>query len=616
MQVLIVSHLNLQKLLGFMLTLAVLYLFPIAEQSAPLIALLCLLFTLLIFQYAYAIALLKRRAFLNEVFKEKSPLKQTLWRSALTQLFYVVVSLMLSITLLLLVSLFDTIDWLVILAMVLGYFFIDNIQRKKLHNQIKAQHHLGVTHRFTFVSIFAIQAILLTGFQLLYGTHTDVMDTTFTELFQHHFNQFSTEKHPIIGFALSWVHTVNDAVWYVATLLTHTKTSDSAKWAMMIGLVLYNAIKVAMVWYALLGVSMLIEKQHQRHWRILGKDTFTQSFVVTILTLAIATTLIYGLGTQQNGFIHNQTSSNASNRERCTEPQQQIINTLFNGLETELVQGIPPINESIQQAFANNLNASFSSLEHRVDDYLDWHFSVTGEYARLLALSKNASGLWGEANHLNRLINDKMTHFYGEKLQGILSFQLQKADTLLTNELGTLLTTELEKFRFKVQQDSCLRMEEKNGALNPIFNSDPMAGAGSMAGLSAVAAAKLANQAMAKKTIGSIAAKLAVKSTAKTAAKAATASSAASAGTACGPFTLVCGTALGVGTWIGVDLAASKVDEKLNREELKAEIMASLQAQQEQLIADFNNHLQSETSQWPSRTMKELKQIRHQTLLP
>ena len=73
-------------------------------------------------------------------------------------------------------------------------------------------------------------------------------------------------------------------------------------------------------------------------------------------------------------------------------------------------------------------------------------------------------------------------------------------------------------------------------------------------------------------------------------ARAASSAATGSSGALCGPMVVICTPALAAGAWLLTDLALNSIDEARNRDELRQQILISLESQKEQLKAELTDH--------------------------
>lgn len=230
----------------------------------------------------------------------------------------------------------------------------------------------------------------------------------------------------------------------------------------------------------------------------------------------------------------------------------------------------------IQNSIDSNIDTLFNEIiEKNIDTYLDFHYSIMGEYIQLgsMALGKMdeivSEKLLGKDfnNKLNTVSNDILNESY-EKIKNHLDFTRNIATKNVDLELN--------------KKDLALAV--KNIENNLKYN------------LMERTATVVVGSAIATKIVSSIATKLSAKIVAKSGtkigiklgAKATAASAGATSGLICGPIAPLCGIVAGTVAWFATDAAILSLDELFNKEELKKEIIEALNEIKAELKLQYN----------------------------
>lgn len=274
-------------------------------------------------------------------------------------------------------------------------------------------------------------------------------------------------------------------------------------------------------------------------------------------------------------------------------PEQKIIDIQKKkALTSSVIEKLAPFlnnftkeqKEKILQDMEKNIDKSvdvlFENAYKNIDSYLDFHYSVLGEYKELtLAITDNLQKniqkkLFGEDFDTaftalqNSISKDFTKHI--SKLADEIKTQLNQNVQLSTQEEKEVFDTLVEIFEIQIQQ-----------SVNRVVRSTTL---GATAGGGVVAAA-VASKLVAKK----VAQKAAIKGGSKFAAKLVASGTAATSGLACGPFALICGAVIGTTVWIGTDIALVAADENLNREGTYNDIKISIDETKQLLKDDLKN---------------------------
>jgi hypothetical protein len=208
------------------------------------------------------------------------------------------------------------------------------------------------------------------------------------------------------------------------------------------------------------------------------------------------------------------------------------------------------------------VDTAFSPVYDQIPKFLDFHYSVVGEYTELLAYFGGKGG-----EELQKILFTQVG--FDERLQSAtrgtmtdITRRLQQAFSAIEAELGKSGLTEAEVKLLAGALALTVKDIEVRFSNQMLF----VRGVGAAAG--AVVASKIALKAGTK-----IAAKATVKAGTKAAAKAAAA--AAGGVTVCawtGPWAFLCGAVAGTAAWFGMDWALIKADEAANRTQFEADL--------------------------------------------
>lgn len=273
-------------------------------------------------------------------------------------------------------------------------------------------------------------------------------------------------------------------------------------------------------------------------------------------------------------------------------PDDSIENNLDKNkdvLDKTLQNKLKTLNQSIEY----EINNIFTPVYNNIDTFLDFHYSVLGEYVELGSMAK---GNIGQTLH-EKLFNADFEDTITSATSNIESkfTQMLKQDKLETNNIATKnidkkLNNEVLK-SLNILQDTIIKTQLTKVAL--------------MSGT--IVAGKLIAKKVASVAAGKLASKLVVKTAGKTLTKGASASAAATVGLACGPGAIICSPLLAVAAWLGTDAVVVTIDEHFNREELKQDIINSIDTQKENLIKNMKQQYHNQFHKFHKTLIKELK---------
>ncbi|RBQ32613.1 hypothetical protein CRU92_02555 [Arcobacter sp. FW59] len=246
-----------------------------------------------------------------------------------------------------------------------------------------------------------------------------------------------------------------------------------------------------------------------------------------------------------------------------TEKLQEVLtDTLKQNIEkyhNDILQNLEMTKQDIDKIITENIDKTFDELiNNNVDKYLDFHYSVVGEYTELFAFT------FGD---MNKVINEKLLGKDFDKT-------INKLSQEIVNNSYLKIQRHLQDIEFIATKNVDLELNKsslENLKLNIKENLETNLLDMKATILTTAIATKLAISISSK-----ISAKLALKSAGKTATKLAASTTAASGGITCGIAAPLCGIAFGTIAWFGTDAIVISADEYLNKDDFKQEIISSL----------------------------------------
>jgi len=245
----------------------------------------------------------------------------------------------------------------------------------------------------------------------------------------------------------------------------------------------------------------------------------------------------------------------------------------------EKYQSIKQINKSLNlkiiilnETIDKQINQAFNLTYKNIDTFLDFHYSVIGEYSEMLgtvthkidALVKEklfGDMFWNQLKQAQQQIN--------QQYKSLLQEHFHQVYILATDDINQTLNN---KIFFTLSEDI-----NKRTSLQTIKFASFIGFKGTIKMISIVSSKII------EKTILKLATKSAIKTTSKTASSGV----AAMAGLSCGPFAWACSPILAGMVWFGTDAIVISADEYINRDEFKYDIVNMIDKQKQDLI----NHI-------------------------
>jgi len=326
--------------------------------------------------------------------------------------------------------------------------------------------------------------------------------------------------------------------------------------------------------------------------KVFRLSRFEKIFWATILLFLIIYLTIYIIAYQKNQTLikdHNKSvKSKTVMKDILKENYQEVVKytTIIKEVPDQSIREALEDNEtlrsidydlqnqseSLEKIIEEYVNGAFGLIYVNIDSFLDFHYSIIGEYTQLGAM---ATGEIEQSiqEHLfppafNRQL-EGLNRILAKEFKTHARNHLQFIDKSLTQEVDTKLNSDLLERLKKDIEHNIKTQQIKITAVVSI-------------GIAAMVAKVVASKVALKAT-----SKIAIKSSAKVATKGASAGTAALGGTLCGPAVVICSPLLATAAWFGSDKLLLEADEYLNRDAFKKEIIASIDHQKEVLKADY-----------------------------
>jgi ribosomal protein L31E len=335
-----------------------------------------------------------------------------------------------------------------------------------------------------------------------------------------------------------------------------------------------------------------LEKNNSKNTMGKGEKIFWLFIAIFALGWLILQGLAYKNTHKNNQKQNISVSKNEPVLKTLTKTIIEIVDdnkTIRNNLENS--ETLKLLNENLSLKISNlnetieyKVNQAFSPVYNKIDTFLDFHYSVVGEYTELIGAATDEIGstikdkLFGEIFDSDlEQVKEQVNHKYIETLKE----HFNQIDTLATKDINKTLNSQIFS---KLNEDIKQRTSVQIIKLGSIIGT--------------ATAVKIVG-AVSAKIIAKTATKLAVKSSIKTAAKTAASGTAATVGLTCGPFVLICSSVAATVAWFGTDAIVVSADEYMNREEFKQDIIEMLDKEKgairEKLQTSYANQFEKDS---------------------
>lgn len=295
---------------------------------------------------------------------------------------------------------------------------------------------------------------------------------------------------------------------------------------------------------------------------------FEKIFWATILLLFGAYSVLYFL---------------AQNPQQPFDPKTPIFPPIDkSAINDNLKVELQAINNKITQVANDLINTN------NVDKFLDFHYSVTGEYTELLM---------SQTEKIHKIISKKL---FGD------DFKQREKDAL--NQINNQFEMSVSKHTAFISNIASKNIDDElnNEALQRL-EANIECHKNIQIGKAGFLTTALVSAIIAKTSIKiakSAAIKLTVKTAGKIAAKGGLTAAVSAVGIFCGPFVGLCAPALAIIAWLGTDYIIIKLDEYWHREEFKQEIIALINNSKDSFIKQYNEVYTTAFKEWSDKLEK------------
>jgi len=400
---------------------------------------------------------------------------------------------------------------------------------------------------------------------------------------------------PVLSIWAGLISGADQAVWNLMQQLSQQNIASG--WKILIWS-LFFLVQVVYLWvmhYAMLGSMVIAE---QRNWRnsILGETSAARwgwgSFYLLIFIWLLAG-LAFDLKLQQTAITLPAVNMGTVPAQKMTvDPcvqdgkREHAIEAVTSNTSEQVAKEQKAFEQKMDELIDARVNAAFAQAFKGVDRYLDWYYTVTGEWTRLGTLA---------LGDINALMQEKM-----EKLimkdsgaEGMLTGTSNALSRQAKQQFSAAGKRVVAQIKQEVKVKACATSGTQFTFALPSLSHDleRIALTTSTALAAGVVVGKTVGAAIATKLAASTGSKLAVKMMAKAAAKTAIKSAGSLAGAGvgaagglwCGPLAPLCSTVLaGIG-FVGVDKLFMEGDEMINRADMRNDLIRQLARQRDNI---------------------------------
>jgi len=526
-----------------------------------------------IWRYQYEYSMFARRALLAGVTREESRVRRWLWAGRVLRVAQVFGALAWAAALVVLAHLFSKWHWMVLALDAALLAAVAGAVMRQLAPEVRPE-LLGIASRrwplaLGNVALLAIAFLAIDFFLGAPDTRRQAWDEVARQAFD---GGVAMAACPAISWVVGALAAADALAWHAAEVLIPSLPNPSLKILAWLVFLLQAGVAAVGWTRALLGVGAFLD----RRAAISSRPFFVTACLVAALLLALAFTL------RTSDFSRVGPVVLAWTNPCRTDPATALA--LRTSLAAELEAARVVERERASRDVEAAVATMYGQVEKGADAYLDWYFTVLGEYERLVALI--AGGL------TEKMRVELESRLFGEGFSRQLDEVSGKLAAETAGRLGVMGSRIAARLGSEARLRPCLadaiNLPRVADVHRDVVRASTAAATGAAVGtVAAVALVRRAAAAAAAKaaTTGSFrsATTLAGRTAAKRGGSALGAGAIAAA--ACGPAVVLCASVAAIVTWIVVDKAFVEVDELLSRKEMRREILEAAGEQQAALAA-------------------------------
>jgi hypothetical protein len=541
-----------------------------------------------IWHYRVEYFLFRRQLVLEGAMQPGSRIRKVFWRGSLMRALQVFAALLLAALLLAFLTRLGVYHWLILVIDVPVIILIHALASRQLGSSVRAEYGGIVARRWP---VLVVNGLLLTlAFMVTDFFLAGVVDTRSFSWQDLAGTSFLGSLHAsdcfLWGILSGAVATLEMLAWHGSQLVIpglQDLNMQYIAWAAF----LLRAATVAWLYTALLlGVTSLLERRAAGRPAGSAGNTSSTVFLMTILFLAaISYSASLGLIRAIEAMSDLVESDETVISDDChpdPEARTQLIAQLDADVAATRAEAIGQVSDRANES----VDALFADVGQGVDRYLDWYYTVLGEYQRLAAVFT--------ADVAETMREQLYSHLFADSDFDQRLGELDRELADMTTARFVALTPSLSDI---IARADCM---PDDPASLPLATLDHDTLRASVAAGSGVGAGLVTSKLLAGKTTSAVVGKVAAKKSFQTGAAVASKALAkkgsstllsTGVGTAIcaptGPVAILCGVTAGLVTWFSVDKALVELDETMNRDEMRADIMAVLDEQRQILTGQL-----------------------------
>ena len=528
--------------------------------------------------------LLERRAILATVATPSSAIMRWFWGGPLTAVLQAFAALLLATLLLSFTTSLLPAHWAVLAADAILLALLFGPVKRRLAHQIRAEHRGFVARRWPLTAInVAVVVALLVGLEFFVLGRPDTRGLPWYEVATQAFDHAQIGTACAAAGALMGLGSaIDQTTWHAAMWLIPALPDAVLKvlaWCLFLAWTSFGAFLFTRL---LLGIMTLVESWTSAEARTSDAKPFSRTFLYTLLAIAVP---YFILTTRLADMELPPLDSLRETRVGAIDPCQSFTfdaAALQTTINRDVDRARTEAHALADQRIDSALDTAFGKAEQGVDRYLDWYFSLLGDYTRLAAvvggdvarlMSAKLSQHLFDDTHFKRGIEVASANLESETLQRMTGV----AESVGARIGGAASNSPCPIKRIDLDRLVDLERDKLRMAVSTTFG---------------VGVGTLTARYLMRRPVAAVAGRLAARGTVKTAGqflakgaakRGASSLTATGSGIAIcaptGPAALLCGAVAGIVTWFAVDKAMIEIDEALFRDKMRDELLSGLTEQ-------------------------------------
>ena len=560
----------------------------------------------LVFRYLYAGMLLKRRAYVSILATPQTPWRARLWHSVWATVITACVAIVMTAAVWIAAAQLGWQEWTIFGISLVSYWSIKRAITPWVAANITVTYQQLTRVRLAHWLNVIVLCVLLLAAHFWWFEVPDTRAYSLLDTMQHAYRQQVHDSHLQLTGMFAGAHAAFQAgAWHLVQVVA----AVGPWWLTAIvwlGVVLSLVVQASMIWLPALGLQMLYARHVTPTTRgALRAEGFGRALAIWSLVMVPVALSVWHVESQssiQQWFSQRsagvEPSPRLSNRDAgppCSAAQVAAQRESFTNQNAELRSTHQTaVQAQAETLIADHVARAFAPSERAIDAFLDWNFSLAGQYMQLAMLARAGFS----QSDFEQLLELQIGEFIHREVTPALAEQ----ESLLSAKLMQLIQDETAELHDRLiaaaasQPSLCWSLTPVPLDIGALTQRTAV-GAGIVPGVVLMSRALAPGSALlarsgTRRVVAALGGRMA--------ARAGTSAGAATAGSVCGPL---CMFVAGAATWVGTDLALNYASERMHRDAMKAQLM--------QAVDEHRQHVQqlvtNDVTQWLSGVFDEVE---------